>query len=54
MLLRDLLLNNLRRKIFALMLAVLVWMTIHFIEVRKQRSRAPATPALTNAPSSLP
>ena len=51
---RDLLLNNLRRKIFALMLAVLVWVTIHFMEVRKQQSRAPATPALTNAPSSHP
>ena len=52
--LRDLLLNNLRRKIFALMLAVLVWVTIHFMEVRKQQARAPASPALTNAPSSHP
>ena len=51
--LRDLLLNNLRRKIFALLLAVLVWTTIHFIEIRKQ-SRAPASPALTNAPSLTP
>lgn len=50
---RDLLLNNLRRKIFALLLAVLVWMTIHFIEVRKQ-SRASAHSSSTNAPSLNP
>lgn len=50
---RDLLQNNLRRKIFALLLAVLVWMTIHFVEVRKQ-SRAPANLPTTNAPALNP
>lgn len=50
---RDLLLNNLRRKIFALTLAVLVWMTIHFMEVRKQPHKsAPSSP--TNALSLPP
>ena len=51
--LRDLLLNNLRRKIFALLLAVLVWTTIHFIEIRK-RSHASTPASSTNAPSLNP
>lgn len=44
---RELLLTNFRRKLFALLLAVLVWTTIHFVEVRKQPP-APAHPAATN------
>jgi hypothetical protein len=54
---RELLLNNFRRKLFALLLAVLVWMTIHFVEVRKQPpapAPAPAPPPSTNAPSLNP
>ena len=52
---RELLFTNFRRKLFALLLAVLVWMTIHFVEVRKQSApaRLPLT-HLTNAPSSNP
>jgi hypothetical protein len=53
MLLRDLLLNNFRRKLFALLLAVLVWMTIHFVEVRKQRAATPLPPS-TNSPALTP
>ena len=50
---RELLLSNFRRKLFALLLAVLVWMTIHFVEVRKQ-SPATAPPPSTNTPALTP
>jgi hypothetical protein len=29
---RDLILNNFRRKLFALLLAILIWTTIHFAD----------------------
>ncbi|HTD65265.1 MAG TPA: hypothetical protein VK846_01880 [Candidatus Limnocylindria bacterium] len=44
---RDLILTNLRRKLFALALAILVWMTIHFAESRQRR--APALNTTTNS-----
>jgi hypothetical protein len=50
---RELLLTNFRRKLFALALAVLVWMTIHFVEVRKQPP-APAHPPSTNSSTNTP
>ncbi len=50
---RDLLFTNFRRKLFALLLAVMVWATIHFLEVNKQ-AVPPAPLSLTNAPSLNP
>lgn len=44
---RDLIVKNFRRKLFALLLAILVWMTVHFAE-NKQR-RIPAFNAVTNS-----
>jgi hypothetical protein len=31
---RDLILNNFRRKLFSLLMAILIWSTIHFMEQR--------------------
>jgi hypothetical protein len=31
---RDLILNNFRRKLFSLLLAILIWSAIHFMEQR--------------------
>lgn len=47
--LRDLIFTNFRRKLFALLLAVLVWLTIHFAEDRRQKA-AQGNPA-TNSPA---
>ena len=44
---RELLLNNLRRKLFALLLAVLVWLTIYFND--KDHRRALLSHPPTNA-----
>ena len=49
---RDLILNNFRRKLFALLLAVLVWFTVHFVE--NKRPAPTANPASTNAPAFTP
>ena len=49
---RELILTNFRRKLFALLLAVLVWLTIHFAENKKHRAAAP-NPA-TNPPAFTP
>ena len=35
---RDLILHNYRRKLFSLLLAVLVWLTIFFAERRERES----------------
>jgi len=48
---RDLILTNFRRKLFALLLAILVWLTIHFAE-NKKHSAIPN--ASTNAPALNP
>jgi len=45
---RDLVFANFRRKVFALLLAILVWMSIHFTE--HKRHAAPASNSSTNAP----
>jgi len=49
---RDLILTNFRRKLFSLLLAILVWTTIHFAENRQRRSTA--NTASTNAPALNP
>lgn len=49
---RDLIVNNYRRKIFALLLAILVWMTIHYADTRHRP--APSIPILTNSPGIYP
>lgn len=33
---RDLILHNFRRKLFALLLAILIWLTIHFADKRQR------------------
>ena len=42
---RDLILNNFRRKLFALVLAILIWTTIYFAdkEHRGWKHRSPPT-----------
>jgi hypothetical protein len=49
---RDLIFTNFRRKIFSLLLAILVWMTIHFTE-NKQKHGAKNNSS-TNAPALNP
>lgn len=48
---RDLIFSNFRRKVFSLIIAVLIWLTIHYADNR-HRSAAPII--LTNAPSNYP
>ena len=49
---RDLILSNFRRKLFALLLAVLVWFTVHFVESKRPAPAANA--AFTNVPAFTP
>ncbi len=49
---RELIQTNFRRKLFSLLLAILVWATIHFTENRQRRSSEP-NPS-TNAPAFTP
>lgn len=49
---RDLILTNFRRKVFSLLLAILVWMTIHFTENKRQRTTS--SNPFTNAPAYNP
>ncbi len=49
---RDLILHNFRRKLFALLLAILVWLTVHFAEHKKQQAAVRNT--TTNAPALNP
>jgi len=44
---RDLIFRNFRRKFFSLLLAILVWTTIHFADQHRRQTSAPAVP--TNA-----
>jgi hypothetical protein len=46
---RELILTNFRRKLFALLLAILVWMTIHVAE--KKKHSATNRDSSTNAPA---
>ena len=50
---RELLFTNFRRKLFALLLAIMVWVTIHFLEIKKQ-SASPVRNPSTNDPSLNP
>jgi hypothetical protein len=52
---RDLIRTNFRRKLFSLLLAILVWATIHFAE-NKQRGSVSPIPSIpsTNAPTVNP
>jgi hypothetical protein len=49
---RELIQTNFRRKLFSLLLAILVWATIHFAENRQRRSTA--SNSSTNAPTYTP
>ena len=49
---RDLILVNFRRKLFALLLAILVWVTLHFVETK--RPNAATSHSSTNAPALHP
>lgn len=44
---RDLVLRNFRRKVFSLLLAILVWLTIYFADKKHRQSVEPQWP--TNA-----
>ena len=35
---RDLIFRNFRRKLFSLLLAILIWATIHFADQRRQQT----------------
>jgi hypothetical protein len=48
---RELIFTNFRRKLFALLLAILVWATIHFADLKKQQA---ARDSSTNAPTHTP
>ena len=47
---RDLILSNFRRKIFSFLLAILVWMTIHYADSRHRSTTAaaPETNSVSN------
>ncbi len=49
---RELILVNFRRKLFSLLLAILMWLTIHFAENRRQHPAPDNSP--TNAPTFAP
>ena len=49
---RDFILKNFRRKMLSLALAVIIWLTIHFVIKNEHHPRPPATPPTTNAPVS--
>ena len=49
---RELIQTNFRRKLFSLLLAILVWATIHFAENRQRRSND--VNSSTNAPTFTP
>ena len=50
---RDFILKNFRRKILSLALAVIIWLTIHFVIKNEQRTHPlPSPPATTNVPVS--
>lgn len=41
---RDLIFHNFRRKLFSLLLAILVWLTIYFADNRQRESTVPTVP----------
>ncbi len=45
----DLIFSNLRRKIFALTVAILVWLVIHFARERAQKAAPLPPPPATNS-----
>ncbi len=47
---RDFILKNFRRKILSLALAVIIWLTIHFVIKSEKPVLPPLRPASTNAP----
>jgi hypothetical protein len=49
---RDLIFHNFRRKVFSLLLAILIWMTIHYADSRHRTSAS--IPVLTNSPGIYP
>ena len=46
--LRDLILTNFRRKLFSLLLAILIWLTIHFADKQHLGSSGLPHRTLTN------
>lgn len=46
---RDLILNNFRRKLFALLLAILIWFTIHYAGKQHRGFGRLHLPAQTNS-----
>jgi len=49
---RDLILTNFRRKLFSLLLAILIWSTIHFTDQKRHSAVRVDTP--TNSMNSNP
>jgi hypothetical protein len=47
---RELIFTNFRRKLFALLMAILVWFTIHFADLKKRQAAARDNSS-TNAPT---
>lgn len=41
---RDLIFRNFRRKLFSLLLAILIWMTIHFADQHRRTTEVPSLP----------
>lgn len=41
---RDLIFRNFRRKLFSLLLAILIWATIHFADRHHKQTSVPAIP----------
>jgi hypothetical protein len=41
---RDLIFRNFRRKLFSLVLAILIWTTIHFADQHRRQTSTPALP----------